>query len=737
MRVPHEPDNPLGSTSNGKRKPLIGYRTILFIALAALIGAGAFVANIRRDADAAIVSKFPVPGSVAFPYSKVQVTFDRPIKPEPLTIRLQVQLADGSYEDVPAAVEIAKNHTSAVINPYRALPPGNVRVSVSAPSTQSSEWVFEVRASALEAQHADGNILLVLGAGSRFGPFYSEILEAEGFTNFSSIPGSALRSADLGAYQTLIVSGALDPSAATQIKKWVEGGGKLIAIRPTGALADLAGVTAREGSSSDDGDLIIDGSQLPGKGLVAEPIRFHGLSDTLSLRDGTKALASLSVGSGRSPALTIKSVGDKGGEVVAFAFDLAQSVVFTRQGNPEWAGQDRDGMAPIRSNDLFFGAAKFDPKPDYLDLSRVQIPQADEQMRLLSNLILFLGRDRIPLPRFWYFPKGAKAVLVMAADDHGTKDGTLRSFKQMLAADPPGCIVDQWECARATSWMFPSAKMTNGQALDLYKQGFDIGSHATTYCQNWSDASLAKTFATDLESFRIAFPALSPQEANRLHCIVWSTYVSQPKIGRGWGLRFDMNYYYWPKDWIRGRAGFMTGSGLPMRFFDLQGELIDVYQQETHLVDEVFFAHPEQVDALIARAVGPEGYYGAFGTHYDFHNAFDELLIRLAQKWRIPMVSAKQMLDWQDGRANSQIKVVGWDNGRLKLSISADQRTHGMLMTMLPLHSSFGELSAITSAGEEISFKTETLKGVAYALFPGRDGLYEAVYKPAAIRGRQ
>lgn len=708
---------------------MAGYRVLLICALAVLAGAVAVFAGTKPGDEASIVSRYPAPGAQASPHSKVQVAFDRPIKPEPLTFRLQVRLSNGSYEDVPAAVEIAKNYTSAVISPYQAMPRGNMRVSIGAPNMELAEWVFEVGASTLDAESSDGSILLVLGEGPNFGSFYGEILRAEGFTNFASISASAVPSAELQNYQTLIVAGVLDTASLTPIRKWLDAGGKLIAIRPTGVLADLAGVASMTTSSSQDGDLVIDTLQRPGAGLVKTPIQFHGPSDTLSLKDGTKALASLSTRSSRSPALTIRSVGNNGGEVAAFAFDLAQSVVLTRQGNPEWAGQERDGKPPIRPNDLFFGAAKFDPKPDFVDLSRVHIPQADEQMRLFSNLILFLGRDGPPQPRFWYFPKGKKAVLIMAADDHGTKDGTPRSFQRMLAADPLDCDASRWECARATSWKFLPTKMTNRQALELRARGFDIGSHATTYCQNWSEGSLAKAFATDLERFRLAFPDLPPQEASRLHCIVWSSYVSQPKISRGWGLRFDMNYYYWPGTWVQGRAGFMTGSGIPMRFFDPEGELLDVYQQETHLVDEIFFEHPESVDALVARAVGPEGYYGAFGTHYDFHNAFDELLMRVARKWDVPMVSAQQMLEWQDGRSNSKVQSLGWDSGRLKLSISADARTNGMLTTMLPLHSSAGELSTLIWNGEEIPFEKETLKGVAYALFPGRSGLYEAIYR--------
>src|SRR4029079_10809203 len=105
-----------------------------------------------------------------------------------------------------------------------------------------------------------------------------------------------------------------------------------------------------------------------------------------------------------SPAVTIRPVGEQGGQAAAFTFDLARSIVYTRQGNPAWSGQERDGVAPIRSDDLFFGASASDPQPDWVDLNKVAIPQADEQQRLLANLIGFVGQDRKPLPRFWYFP---------------------------------------------------------------------------------------------------------------------------------------------------------------------------------------------------------------------------------------------------------------------------------------------------------------------------------------------
>src|SRR4029453_1741654 len=102
-----------------------------------------------------------------------------------------------------------------------------------------------------------------------------------------------------------------------------------------------------------------------------------------------------------NPAATTRTVGN--GRAVAFTYDLAKSVIYTRQGNPAWSGQERDGLVPIRSDDLYFGAKAGDVQPDWVDLNKVAIPQADEQQRLLWNIVLNTNASKKPLPRFWYF----------------------------------------------------------------------------------------------------------------------------------------------------------------------------------------------------------------------------------------------------------------------------------------------------------------------------------------------
>src|SRR5262249_6813799 len=129
------------------------------------------------------------------------------------------------------------------------------------------------------------------------------------------------------------------------------------------------------------------------------------------------------------PAVTINTSGT--GQAAAFLYDLTTSVIYTRQGNPAWAGEERDVPAPIRADDLVCSAKAGDVQPDWIDLTKVPIPQADEQQRLFANLIAMMTAPRGPVPHLWYFPKGYKAVVVMTGDDHANA-GTQGRFDQYV-----------------------------------------------------------------------------------------------------------------------------------------------------------------------------------------------------------------------------------------------------------------------------------------------------------------
>src|SRR5262249_20901355 len=155
-----------------------------------------------------------------------------------------------------------------------------------------------------------------------------------------------------------------------------------IAMRPDKKLASLLGLTDAAATLADS-YILVDTSAAPGVGIVGQTMQFHGTADRYTLSGATSiaTLYSTATAATSNPAVTVKSVGSAGGQAAAFTYDLARSIVDTRQGNPAWSGQERDGQDPIRSDDLFFGGTQ----PNYVDLNKVAIPQADEQQRLLAN----------------------------------------------------------------------------------------------------------------------------------------------------------------------------------------------------------------------------------------------------------------------------------------------------------------------------------------------------------------
>ena len=219
----------------------------------------------------------------------------------------------------------------------------------------------------------------------------------------------------------------------------------------------------------------VNTGNAPGAGITSASMQFHGTSDRY-LPLGATTIATLYSSRGTAtlnPAVTLRSVGSSGGQAAAFTYDLARSVVYTRQGNPAWAGQERDGVLGVRPNDMFFST--------WLNTSKIAIPQADEQQRLLANLITVMVRDRLPMPRFWYLPRGEKAVVVMSGDDHSPINvpvgGTAFAFERFKQLSPPGCVVANWDCVRSTSYIYPESTLTEAEAAAYVADGFEVALH--------------------------------------------------------------------------------------------------------------------------------------------------------------------------------------------------------------------------------------------------------------------
>jgi hypothetical protein len=567
-----------------------------------------------------------------------------------------------------------------------------------------------------------GPVLVVANPSDPFSRYYAEILRAEGLNEFDVVDLGSLTSQALAAHRVVVLAqNGLTDAQASLLTGWVQGGGDLVAMRPDPKLAGVLGLTAPSGTV-DNGYVKVAGTG-PGAGITTDTMQFHGTADRWGLGGASPvaALYTTATAATSNPAVSLNTYGS--GQAAAFTYDLARSVVYTRQGNPAWAGQKRDGQIdPIRSDDLFF--------PNWVDFSKIAIPQADEQQRLLANLVTEMSADRLPLPRFWYFPRGEKAVVIMTGDDHGSASGTASRFNQYLAQSTPGCSVADWQCIRATSYLYPSSGLTDAQAKAFQAAGFEVALHLSTGCGNFTPASLEQNWEDQLPQFADSWPSAAAPVTNRTHCIAWSDWASEATVERQHGVRLDTNYYYWPGAWVQDRPGMFTGSGMPMRFANLDGSLIDVYQAATQMTDESDINIAKHIAALLDGALGAQGYYGAFtaNMHTDqYPHPGSDAIVAAAKARGVPVVSARQMLEWLDGRNGSSFGGLSFSGNQLSFSVQPAAGARG-LQAMVPVAGPSGRLSGLSRGGVPVATATRVVKGIEYAVFDGAAGSYVATY---------
>lgn len=582
-----------------------------------------------------------------------------------------------------------------------------------------------------------GPILIISSAMNPFGRYQVEILRAQGYTSFKAADITEVEAnpSMLNSYDVILLGQMkLNASDISLLTAWTTKGGTLIAQRPASLLYPLMGITSIDSIQDHNTNtyLLIDTTAgLPGAGIVSETIQFHGVADVYGMLPGTTSLATIYSSASTStnnPAITSATVGNNGGKAIAFAFDLAKSIVLTRQGNMAWSGQSRDGQeGPIRSDNLFF--------PNYVDFTKIQIPQADELQHLLTNIILLDNLHRKPLPHLWILPRGLKAAIIMTGDDHNIKvrsgfTGTPGRFNdyRLMTKDNSARAVEDWKAIRATSYVYDNINLSNDSVIYYQSIGFEIAFHPTTECINFTHASLVNDMTTQLSKLEKKLPGMLPPVTNRTHCMPWSDWASQPKIENSLGIRFDVNYYYWPGSWVQNRPGLFTGSGMPMRFADSNGTLIDCYQAPTQMPDESGLDISNSINTLLDNAVN-KGYYGAFvmNMHTDtaMHIGSDEI-ITSAMVRQIPVISSKQMLTWLDDRNNTVFTHIAWDNYTSTLSFTLITNAHN-LEAMVPVKSMDGELIQVIENGTPVTFRVQTIKGIQYGLFPASTGNYNYV----------
>ena len=110
-------------------------------------------------------------------------------------------------------------------------------------------------------------------------------------------------------------------------------------------------------------------------------------------------------------------------------------------------------------------------------------------------------------------------------------------------------------------------------------------------------------------------------------------------------------------------------------------------QATSQMTDESGQSYPSTVNTLLDRALGPLGYYGAFvaNMHTDLiQSAGSDAIVASAKARQVPVISARQLLEWLDGRNNSAFGSLAWDGARLSFTVSVAHDGGEALMRARP-----------------------------------------------------
>lgn len=593
----------------------------------------------------------------------------------------------------------------------------------------------------------DAPILLITNPRAQlsFGAYLGAILRAEGFAAFRMSGLDAINPALLAQFPlVLLASGPLTADEAELFRAYVLTGGHLIAFQPDQRLADLMGVRFLGGSIT--GGLLPVADHPFARGVTTRALQVHTPITQYALTDA-EAIAWVAHRDGSRtsfPAVTVTSAGK--GIAALWAFDLPQNIALIRQGNPAAADQDRDGMEGIRTVDLFV---------DWIDLERIDIPQADEQQRLLGAMVQALAGDA-PLPRLWYLPAGASAVLVATGDAHGLQvshvepalklveryDGNLSIYY----APPPMSNRARtlrrvrWEAAElpiiGAVFSEDSGYPTPKDVARWRDHGHGFGLHP--YVEHGVDKGYHEYWNTFV---KLGYGPAAPTV--RTHRVLWSGWVETARVQAQYGLRMSLDHYHSGPlmrcadgSWVH---GYLTGSGLPMPFVDEQGNLLRVYQQHTHIVDEhlmaVFDTGYEmgvddgeaaaiacrQIDAAVDQypsALGLQCHIDPFALGSEKAAAasawFDRVLDHATSRGAM-VLSAEQWLAFTQVRDRTSMRNMTWKEGILTFDVVIEEGSNRSLALLLPIDHRQSTLRQVTINGFPAGTERRRVGGIVYS----------------------
>ena len=543
---------------------------------------------------------------------------------------------------------------------------------------------------------------------SALSKYLPEILWAEGIVNFecsSSCEG-------IEDYVIVITHAELSQEEWSRLEDYVSKGGRLISIRPPSSQARIFGLKPLYRKLSDyrltPKYIGLDYTSPITKGLPNEVIQLVSEADIYECAGAEPIVYMYFCRDRRTeyPAISINRYGE--GIAVAYSYDLTECVVNLRQGRRENTNRDIDGCGALKPNDLFIGM--LDPRLKW-------IPQADLHMRLFSRILEHLFNEVKPLLRLWYFPKGASNVVIMTGDSDVMSSRDLEVLRSLIRKYN----------AQYTLFMRPEDQKAVPSDLkeELAREGISLGLHTFPGFM----PSIKEAEEAVREQSRAHERAYGRALTHRGHCTIWIGWVEMAKILKENGIKMDLSYY--PYRYFQ--AGYLNSSGLPMKFIDEEGNILDIYEQSTHWADDVTltdktFVDPYTIDELIKDTLKTiEESARIYHTALTFciHPINMRPSVLNSVKWmeavlaycrakEVPVLSANYWLEFNEMRRSITVERTSLLQGKCIIMLRVSKRIENITL-LLPTKFRDSRIKRILVNGNEQKYCIKEFLGKYYA----------------------
>ena len=561
------------------------------------------------------------------------------------------------------------------------------------------------------------------------GRYVLEMLLAEGLTGAEeqNVRETPLAVGALEARQAVIVAPCGEETGAEAAAlEALRQGTPVVFLRPSAEKAAVLGLTDRQRRTANEAYIAPERDHPLWFAAVGEFLQFHGTADMYAEYGGRERV--LAWIAGRDWALPYPAIvtGTYGaGRFAVFTYDLATSTVLFHQGRREQASTgsnpDADGDGLYCPSDLFFG---------YRDRTLLDLPQADLQQQLLVRILEWASAPHAPLARLWYYPAAAPVIVLLNGDSDGMTRPQMEWYTNMVEAHGGEYTVYLME--------EHLRHLTPEMERDYRQRGHSAGPHIW-HSHKPTVAQMRTRIQEEVELFKQRYGY--PPKTTRHHCVIWPGWVETAKALADAGFRMDTNFR--AGDHLQ--YGYLTGSGLPMRFIDEDGEFIEIFEQETLFCDDYVlvdksFLPPLSEEQAIATS---KEYIDAARDHYHtvvhlyFHPIYAsgvkvntgqfirtagwlEAVLKYANQQQLPMPSTDAWCTFNEQRRATAIEEQRWDaaSGILHLTLEARDALPGGTM-IVPARYDGRQVAEVLRDGEPLRLERRSVAGAAAVLAVG------------------